>query len=280
MKKMTNKDFQYVSCLGGIGDTVYLLSLLNAYKKQMNVTNVRFFIRINHEPILKMYQIDPKNIIIVDENKALLMQKMKYKKIHNYIYGHPIREVLFPENLLDLQGVTLLDLYKTCVFHIDVASKVEKPIPSYNILDKNNKCFIIAPSCVSTPPIGIIFWERLVEILRVEFPDHEIYTNVKDDNELVVKGTEALCTDLEELCYLAANSCCFISVRSGICDLLAMLGVNMIVLYPEESSVYKKYNFKEFHLFNDIDEYIVDFQTMHIVLEQILKTIREKYRGE
>ena len=266
-KIMTDNECIYISCLGGIGDTVFLLSFIEEFKNQKGVKKVKFLIRRNHKDILKMFGISDKDIIILTEKNALLLRRKKDVRLDNYIYGHPDLEILNPEELLVLDGITLMDLYRVCVLHIDANSSLKKI--SIDFIEKNAKAnmIILAPYCVSTPKVENIFWEKLVREIKRKNSGYMLYTNVKNGKEKKIKGTSEIHTDLKNLCCLAGRCKMFISVRSGLCDLLAMCGICLTVIYPDEknNSTYIKYNLRDMGFVENISEFIVGSKEENII---------------
>lgn len=255
-----DKSCLYISCLGGIGDTVFLLSLLNEFKRQRKVSRIKFITKFNHKPIFQMYEIKKKDIIAISDDDALILRRKKHKRISNYLYGHPDLEILYPEEILLMPGITLLDLYKVSVLHIDINSQIKRIALRKMGKGLKSNMIILAPYCVSTPGLKIEFWEKLVETIRTDFPDYDIYTNVKDETELAIKKTMTLKADLKQLCNIATNCRLFITVRSGICDLLAMCGIDMVILYPNEmiNATYQKYNLRDMGLCEKNREFVID----------------------
>ena len=85
-------------------------------------------------------------------------------------------------------------------------------------LDKN-KTIILLPHAKTLSSLDKNFWVTMAEILRGK--NYIVYTNVADD-EKPVEGTLPITTNFAELYHIADKVKCFIGLRSGIFDFLAM----------------------------------------------------------
>ncbi|MCQ2484507.1 MAG: hypothetical protein MJ168_04125 [Clostridia bacterium] len=96
-----------------------------------------------------------------------------------------------------------------------------------------NRDIVLMPYAHSTDLISMGFWIKLAKELQQR--NYKIYTNIAP-YEKPIDGTEALCLPLYEVCAAFENSAGCISMRSGICDLLAIK--SQTSLYILNSSPY------------------------------------------
>ena len=144
----------------------------------------------------------------------------------NFIYGnfHMDDARAYDKNL------TAVDKYKRYVFDLPLDTPLAYPIikllDAKNIvtlrekyfLDKN-KTIILLPHAKTLGSLDKNFWVTMAEILRGK--NYIVYTNVADD-EKPVEGTLPITTNFAELYHIADKVKCFIGLRSGIFDFLAM----------------------------------------------------------
>ena len=78
-------------------------------------------------------------------------------------------------------------------------------------------------------------WEELADLLMAL--GFTVFTNVKGPEELPIKKTIGLCADLGTMAAICENCRLVISLRSGICDVLAFTETNLVVV-----------NLTEYHL--------------------------------
>lgn len=237
----------YYVCPHGIGDTLFVATLIEEYKHRYHVPRVCLVVRENHEDLPDMFSaIDGK--IVSNRLVDLLTTYMRVHRIAaqgNLRFGHFILQFGWPEpgQLLGVRGINLLDIYRACVFNLEPGTKLQCP-EVYVPFDELNKMIhpyispkktiLLMPYASTIHKISQTFWDGLAqEYLK---RDYIVYTNVKDASEVPVHGTHPLCLPLKELFIVSRTlgwKC--ISLRSGICDLLGFSDISLFVLYENLS---------------------------------------------
>jgi len=101
-----------------------------------------------------------------------------------------------------------------------------------------------------TKQISVEFWIAIAKYYKSKGFD-VVYNAINEIKELSLYATWLNC-DLESALYFALHSKLFISVRSGICDLLHSLGKRLVVVYPQEDLFV--YSLQEMYNRSDIQE--------------------------
>lgn len=236
----------YIVCPFGIGDTLFIASLIRAYKEHFGIARVILIVKNSQADLPDFFEsIDGKIV-----SNKLVNRFMRYSrtwrrfKEENYQYGHFILDNAWPEpgRLLGIGNVNLIDIYKRCVLKIPLNTKLEFPKISVGITrmkelekkyDKNEKVVLLMPYAVTLERLPMEFWEMMVQYYRKM--SYRVYTNVKDETEIVIKGSESVCLSLKELfvvCDTFGWNC--IALRSGICDLLGYSSSRLVTIHNNE----------------------------------------------
>ena len=116
----------------------------------------------------------------------------------------------------------------------DISTEAKVRLNREYIIDKN-RTVILAPYANSMRLMSPNFWLRLAaELNRRGFV---VYTNVGKSPtgmfEPPLQGTRPINVSLNEIFFLADKLRCFVSFRSGLCDLLAFANTHLICLRPQ-----------------------------------------------
>ncbi|WP_026834806.1 hypothetical protein [Eubacterium xylanophilum] len=266
------KDFKYVCCPCSIGDTLYVCSLLNAYKKSNN-KKICVIAKKFHEELVKMFDgID--DVIISNQAVSCLEKYSVTRKVwerENYLYGYFHKDVfdqLDKSHYNSIEG-NMVEKYKHIVLGIPGESEMSRPgIPT---IQGYENVAIIAPYAQTEEMLPGEFWDRLVwELKDIGL---EVLTNVKDSSEKEVGGTARFSGSLSELAQVGRSCKCVISLRSGICDLLALVDSNIIIINNKYelkdewsvSSINQRHNCRELQYCDDNE----------VLVNQVIEIIKE-----
>jgi len=152
----------------------------------------------------------------------------------NFFYGN---YKIGDERAYD-DSINAVDRFKRYVFDLPLSTPlmppIVEPLTDENIsnlrekyfLDKN-RTVILLPYAKTFETLDINFWATLAKIFADK--NYIVYTNVAGD-EKPVEGTEPLNVNFAELNFIADKVKCFIGLRSGIFDFLAMTDAKIFCL--------------------------------------------------
>lgn len=240
------KDFVYICCPCGLGDTLYVAALVKAYKEFHSSTKkVCLIIKKNHMEVVSFFRGIDDTII----SNEIVMSLYRYSNLtgewrkENYIYGHFTSEWLGKYNLGYYKG-NMITNYKKFIMQIPENSKIESPCfykTNKNIKDFDKKTIILMPYAISSKVLPEYFWNNLVH--RLKELGYKIYTNVKDDKEKPITGTRKISEAIDIMTQICESCLAVISVRSGMCDILSLTNAVLLVINVEEIH-YKFWNLK------------------------------------
>lgn len=238
------RDVLYILCPYGIGDTLYVASLIKGYKEYHNETRkVCLILKESHSVIADWFTgIDMKlvsnEIVEILNVYAILTQTWK---LDNFVYGHfkkSEKHRLYSDYHFTAEK-DVISRYKKLVLQMPYECYMEpmkvQDLQNSEVLEKykiDKKTIIIMPYACSTPLLPTVFWETLVQILSKL--GYRILTNVKDSTEPVVEGTEEISENLEVMARVCEESLMVIALRSGICDVLALTNTLLVMVYTRE----------------------------------------------
>lgn len=241
------QDTFYVLCPYGIGDTLYAASLIKSLKesKALPFQKVCLIVKEGHAQIPDWFDaVDEKMVsnemVEVLNTYSIVTQTWELK---NYLYGHFHKSAengLCPE-YAECEVKNMIYRYKKLVFHLPTECQLEEPkiLPRWELLEAITKEYeigkqsiILMPYANSTQLIADEFWELLVARLRKL--GYKLFTNVNGKDELPLKGTRGLCVDIATIAALCERCRLVISLRSGLCDVLAFTDTKLVVLNNSE----------------------------------------------
>lgn len=247
---------KYYICNRGIGDTAIFLSRLNeyenAYKKKVNLV-----IPQNQVALVNGYGKYVDSVIVLPTNKLRWLIDVtadrKWKNMSFILPEKAIDKLSKNSTLFELMGETLgvnSDKYTTPEFLIPIerVSQIKKELGI-----EKCKFVIIAPDAVSVSGVSETIWHRIVSEC------HEngmlVLENVASQSQ-VKFGDKSIFLQLDEMYEIAKEADAFLSVRSGLCDLLVFSKVPMTVFYPSEDSL-KLYSFKTMPFSDNVKEVVL-----------------------
>jgi len=240
--KRPTSNYYYFLCPYGIGDTLMVAMLAGAFKKNHCNKKICLVVKKTHGDIPDMFtKVDKKLIckeIPNDLDKYNTFSNGSLTAVHPSIY---FEKGLLP--LLGYKGITLIDLYKI-ILKIPMDSVLERPVinsklilsakhkfRSFNL--KKNKTIILAPEANSSGMVNTSFWIKLSKNLKEA---GWTVCTMSQNPRNYIKGTIKINFDLSEAIPFSEEAGYVISVRSGLCDLLAFSRANLKIIYPDEYS--------------------------------------------
>ena len=266
----------------GIGDTLFLCSLIEEFKKK-NGGKVTILVKKNHQNLVKMFPAVDRCIALKFNLLGFYYEKicssLEIKKGKIFI-PHPLlnSNLSVLAKMLGYKGFSLLDMYKIAL-QLDENAVVKVPNISDSAIKEAKdflnklgfdakKTVILMPDAFSVIELSQEFWFELIN--KVSELGFNIIINSNSKNFNASKNIAIFDGDIEKIAAIAILSLATISLRSGICDLLAFVQSFVIAIYPNENS-YKNYTLKNLFASHNFNEIIfTQFSQKSVLLNQII----------
>ena len=258
-----NKDYLYLFCPKGIGDYLIAAGLSHALEEKLNK---KATILIVQDKIKRLGVIFPNIAKVISyppeflastvnwfhETQNYVVDNFIYANFH-YVGKNPVwNEKL---NVIDRFKENALDIPLDTTFWSPIVITADKDtvaaLHEKYILDKD-KTVVIVPYAVTyrelMQDLNKNFWKDMA--VRLKNKGYTVYTNVNGLDEKPIEGTEPLNATFSELYYISDKVKCFVGVRSGIFDFLAMSDAKLFniipfgnwfwdiaLIYPESNSI-------------------------------------------
>ena len=267
-----NKKKYYICCPYGIGDTIFVAGLCYEYQKQIGDSRkIVLIVKKGHILIPSYYSsIDDK---IVSNNLVNILriccEQCSIKRKENFLYGHFLPNYKLSEN------VHVIEEFLKEVFCISEEG-IELTIPNLPCINKkinNENVIVLLPYAYSIENYSITLWNEIAHIFLIN--GYDVYTNTKDETEKEINGTKRLELNFQELIKFCQGVDYVISIRSGICDLLCYVDINMIVLYGN-SMLHTLYTLKRLGGKAYLNEIITDEVSEREIVNMIENIILKK----
>lgn len=259
------KDATYLVCPGSIGDTLYVASLVKVYKHRNGIRRVILVVRRNQEGIAELFPSIDGSMVSNEVVEAMdLYSKSKAVwELNNYLYGFAREDFSHNSYMHPFQEKNLLSGYKAAIMGLAEEAECEEmqvdqgtPISSDRF---HRKTIIVMPHESSARRLPLSLWEELCRALSESYT---VYTNTKDETEQPVKGTQAVSESLKDMPGICEQCFAVISIRTGMCDLLAFTRSNLIVLNTEHilaekwdlKKVFARENLVNIDCYGELDE--------------------------
>ena len=276
---ITDENCLYVFTMKGIGDFLISGGLSYAVRQRKNKDYTVFIVQ---ERMKNSGVYFPTVDKMISMPLAILGALVKYfhdtRKYEgdNYIYGD-IRKGA--DDFIWDKDLNMINRLKKNAFKVPLDAPFISPVVmkisdekiqalhEKYIIDQE-RTVILCPYAKTFENMSTDFWETLVQRLKAK--NYVVYTNIAKYQETVdktpfiiekpIKGTEIFSANFDELNYLAGKIKCFVGLRSGIFDFLAMTDARIInvipfphwywdisVMYPEchNCSFYSVANYKK-----------------------------------
>lgn len=232
-----------VICPDHLGDTFWIGSYMEEYKKQHGYNRVLLVTKPQYEDMLKLFpSVD--QVLVLDEEKMDAMRFFFYlqrkKVVGDVRFGGFPFIVLF-----NYPGIVLhqtvnegwksitatweaqLDLHKDS----EISGIILPELRDEEILrDRYKNAVFLAPGAYSEEAVPVSFWEELTA--RFLQMGMEVYYNYNQQScDMTIKRAKPLSTSIVGLAQLGGLFRLFVGLRSGICDLMAQTPQKMVVLF-------------------------------------------------
>lgn len=223
-----NKNWLYMFIPCSIGDFLIASGLSYAVQAKKNKSATVLIAQERMKNLAVTYENVAGEIFLpMDLLKATdtLIRGTEIYERDNFIYGnfHMDDKRAYDKTL------TAVDKYKKFVFDLPQYTPLAYPIIKSldyenisNLRGKyilNERTIILLPRAKTLKNLDENFWVTMSQCLKEK--NYIVYTNVAGD-EKPVEGTLPITTNFSELYYIADKVKCFIGLRSGVFDFLAM----------------------------------------------------------
>lgn len=252
-KVLSDRETLYIVCPYGIGDTVFVATFVKAYKQKYQRTSVKLIVKNYQKDLLSMFPSLNGGVASTWWAKSLeIAMKLFHKNTwFNFQYGHMVLDFGWPHPgmLIGMKGIQARDVYASTVMKLPVDAPLELPEvqASQEDLQKLQALFsanvpsvLLMPYAKSLKMFDFSIWEHVARKLMDE--GYAVFTNV-GQGETAIAGTQPFNGGLREMLIIGnhINISC-ISIRSGLCDLLAFTKMKMLVLYEKGHAYYDPKN--------------------------------------
>lgn len=240
-KYAMKSDTLYLLCPAGIGDTLYVAAFakeMHKYCEEMK--RICLIVKESHGSIAMFFEgvdeiISSNQLVEQLELYSITTQTWNLK---NYIYGH------FKKNLCQTFNYewycntdkNIISFYKKKILMLPESAQLEKlklPALYKEPAFPEEKAVILMPYAVTVPLLSKTFWNELAESILSR--GYTVYTNVKDETEKPIEGTYSLSESIANTAAMCAHAKIVISLRSGMCDVLAMTSARLVILNTDET---------------------------------------------
>jgi len=263
--------------MGGIGDIFLNCILLKAFKDKFG-GKLKLVVKSHMTEIANMFTYAVDDIIPVKYNQRDFSSCF-YRKTFaedRFVLAHPCQSYF--ENtkpLLGYKNINLLDICKLTL-NLDFKAEISMPVidEKYRISAeekfknhhlRQGKTVIIAPEARTVEVLGVSFWKELVKELKEK--GYDVFLNAIDKDS-IFDGVEYEFVSFGEIIPFANLCGHVISVRSGLCDILAVSDCRLHVIYPRQQ--YYKFSLNGMFEKETIQEYVMGADNKNAI-EAILK---------
>ncbi|MCA1984219.1 hypothetical protein [Nocardioides nematodiphilus] len=217
----------------GLGDVYWLMSYLPAFCAENGIEQAAaVVVGRGSEQVVRLSGVDTAAVLTYQEMEDLIRAVLLSDDTAYTIGFTPDRS----GSPLIFQGesLTLFDYYRSVVYGLDVTAR--PAVPAYLDAFENTDgipqgtSVIIAPYAKSVVPPPLAFWEGLVA--EHAAAGRTVYTNVAGA-EQPLPGTRPLRVPLSQMVGAVEHAGTFISLRSGLCDLVHTALARKIAVYPD-----------------------------------------------
>ncbi len=232
------KDTTYILCPYDIGDALFVSGYVNAYKKRYNRERVCIVTKKSLGFVGEIFEAVDE--VIADNELARRLELFSVAtstwSLKNFLFAHAERNLCrVQKNILPDNDRAVLTFYRIVLGLEDDAEFTLPHIDDQYNEGNYDDAVILMPYAVCLSLNKEDFWQKLAK--EISALGYRVYTNVKDDSEKVIEGTLPFSYDLLTAASIAPKTKAVISLRSGICDLLAFTATDLYVLYPDKEAV-------------------------------------------
>lgn len=268
-----------------LGDYYVICSFLNQFSKLHNSKSITIVSNAKLAQIANLFSAVQKIVVIDDMPKGTYVNRLVLA-INGFKSGTLI-PVAFSVLSLEDQIKKRIHSYDLAKNFLQLPLNLLSPKPDKNwdgelkkieeLFNKANlrkgKTVIIAPYSNTVPQYTMDFWKRIVQLCKNA--ELDVATNISR-GEKPIEGTEGLFFNLSDSIIITEYAGVFISIRSGLCDILSSSRAKKLILYPD------KMYLEIFSISNKIEfvqsmwELIVKEDNVDMVkkLQQVILTLR------
>lgn len=247
-----DKDVLYVFCVNHIEDFVITGGLCHALLKKKGKQSCVLFCGdrfknygLNFVDVAEIRGLSQKDLDIL---LKYCVETGKYEG-DNYIYSAPFGKIKGIDGQYRYRydrGFSFLNRIRVTALNLPVDTKLLPPLlgpvtdeqkqhlHEIYVLDKK-RTIILIPYASIMKRLDESFWTEMVTELKRKNSDYVFYTNVATLDEKVIPGTAPIVTTFPELMSIAENVNCFIGLRCGPFDLLALTNARLLCINNDTS---------------------------------------------
>ncbi len=266
-------------CPHSIGDTYIVCSFAEAILKKHGGKRVTAFVKPQYQSVPSLFP-GVSRFAVVDDYDLMCLSFNEFR-VGRYFLGFPSSNAIA---MIGFKGVNVIDCYRA-LFRIpwDYPISVPRPVTEEELdiaresLSQNGfpegATVILVPDANTSPKLSPAFWELLATQLkrRGYFP----VTNVRPGTK-PIPGTFPGEFPLHQIRSTAEVAGWVISLRNGLCELLATCRSRISVLYPSISlfggPLFSGYSLKAIIPSTKAEEYEVGRDDEEKVIHQIIES--------
>lgn len=218
-----------------LGDVYVALGFLKAYLKSKNIKS--YGVLVVGNPCKQVAELFSTEKVKVLEQKSMdaLVQAVCFFREENAIIAHHNHVYFDPSfHILSKEFIHFQDYYRDIVFQLPRNTQLEQPESKKNadfssLMPKGNSV-IFAPYANSIVEAPKAFWEDLAEDYKKQ--GFSLFTNIISGEE-PISGTKPLDLPLTEMISAVEWAGHFVSIRSGICDVVQGAKAVKKVVFPD-----------------------------------------------
>lgn len=218
-----------------LGDVYWAMSYLTPYLKRINKEECAVIVVGN--PCREVVKLFGEEKIAVYDQKTMdaLVQAVLFVQDENAIVAHHNHGYADPSfHILSGKFIHFSDFYRDVIFELPEHTKHCPPTHltpfSNGEKMKKGKTVILAPYANSVVEAPLSFWENLS--LEYQAKGFDVCTNLIS-GQAPVKGTLPLELTLGEMCQAVEWAGHFVSLRSGLCDVVHSAKAEKTVVFPD-----------------------------------------------
>lgn len=224
------QDIFYICCPLSIGDTLWIAGLVKAWKSMHANRAVCLVLKTGHADFANLFPAVDMAIVSDELVRGLEVFSVTTGIFHmgNYLYGGPPKTIF--EIIPRLSKAKSMRESYHYVLRLPESAKLEPLFLSGNVrnVEAYRESVILMPYAQTARPLPMDFWNWLVHLCKKH--NFFVLTNIRVGVEVPLPGTEPLALSLAETAEIAQRSRFVISLRSGICDLLALTSTSLVCI--------------------------------------------------
>lgn len=276
-----NQDNERIFLLSykGLGDAYLTFSFLEQYCNKNNIKTFTLLVMNSAQAqIAEMYNIKNTFVICSDESYYLMRlyqfvgpEKVKIKPLKHWADGWWVKNNFIQKGS---RSLTFIDRIKYCIFELNEEAKPQFPVIKKTnyaqiIFEKNKlekgRTLIIAPYA-GTVDFGIPLevWQEVIK--KFKKSGFGVCTNCSGE-EKPLENTVKVSVPINRMEELVSYAGYFLSVRSGICDVVCKADCKMAVIYENgfASTSSDYYGLKKMGICEN--EFVITYETEESFIE-------------